>query len=134
MVQLPLPGNFDKDKIVSTIIAWVVAFTSNHGGNEVAIAKNNNLLGVGGGPSTLEAANVAIKRALECSHNCTNAVFAADAFFPFDDAPKALVEAGCNAGIVPGGGKMFNDIKKYFSDNNVQCVFIPEKYRGFCRH
>ena len=127
-------NNFDKDKIVSTIIAWVVAFTSNHGGNEVAIAKNNNLLGVGGGPSTLEAANVAIKRALECSHNCTNAVFAADAFFPFDDAPKALVEAGCNAGIVPGGGKMFNDIKKYFSDNNVQCVFIPEKYRGFCRH
>jgi|ETNmetMinimDraft_16_1059900.scaffolds.fasta_scaffold04357_4 phosphoribosylaminoimidazolecarboxamide formyltransferase/IMP cyclohydrolase len=127
-------NNFTDNKIVSIIIAWVIAFTSNHGGNEVVIAKDNSLLGAGGGPSTLEAASIAIKRARECGHNCANATFAADAFFPFDDAPKILIQAGCTEGIVPSGGKMFKDIKKYFADNNIACGFIPEKYRGFCRH
>jgi len=126
--------NLTDDKIISIIIAWVVAFTSNHGGNEIAIAKDNGLLGVGGGPSTLEAVNTAIKRVFECSHNCANAVFAADAFFPFPDAPELLKQAGCTKGVVPGGGKRFEDIKKYFSDNNITCGFIPEIYRGFCRH
>ena len=127
-------NNFTNDKIISIIIAWVVAFTSNYGGNEIAIAKDNGLLGVGGGPSTLEAANIAVKRAIECGHNCLNAVFAADAFFPFVDAPECLKQAGCTEGVVPGGGMRFEDIKKYFTDNNVACSFIPEKYRGFCRH
>ena len=127
-------NNFTNDKIISIIIAWVVAFTSNHGGNEIVIAKDNSLLGAGGGPSTLEAANVAVKRALECGHDCTNAVFAADAFFSFDDAPKVLIHAGCTEGVAPGGGKMFKDIKKYFADNNIVCGFIPKEYRGFCRH
>ena len=126
--------NFNNDKIISIIIAWAVAFSSNHGGNEVAIVKDCCLIGAGGGPSTLEATKVAIQRSRENGHNCIDAVFAADAFFPFDDAPKALIEAGCSYGIVPGGGKMFNDIKKCFTDNNVACGFIPEKYRGFCRH
>jgi phosphoribosylaminoimidazolecarboxamide formyltransferase / IMP cyclohydrolase len=122
------------NKIISIIIAWVVAFTSNHGGNEVAISKDNGLLGAGGGPSTLEAVSTAIKRALECSHNCANSVFAADAFFPFADVPELLKHAGCTEGVVPGGGKRFEDIKKYFSENNITCGFIPEDYRGFCRH
>ena len=126
--------NFNVDNIISIIIAWVVAFTSNHGGNEVVITKDNSLLGVGGGPSTLEAANTAVNRALECGHNCTNAVFAADAFFPFIDAPEVLKKAGCSSGVVPQGGMRFEDIKKYFTDNNIACSFIPEQYRGFCRH
>ncbi len=127
-------NNFSNDKIVSIIIAWVVAFTSNHGGNEVAIAKDNALLGIGGGPSTVEAADTAIKRALECGHNCANSVFAADAFFPFDDSPQLLIQAGCTGGVVPGGGAAHEDIKKYFLNNSISCGFIPEEYRGFCRH
>ena len=126
--------NFNDDKIISMIIAWAVAFSSSHGGNEVAIAKDSGLIGAGGGPSTIEATKVAIERSRENGHNSIDAVFAADAFFAFDDAPKALIAAGCDHGIVPGGGKMFNSIKKYFADNNVVCGFIPEKYRGFCRH
>ena len=122
------------DKIIAIIIAWVVAFTSNHGGNEVAIAKNNALLGVGGGPSTIEAAETAVKRALDCSHDCDNTVFAADAFFPFVDVPQLLKNAGCTAGVVPRGGMRFEKVKKYFFDNNISCIFIPEQYRGFCRH
>jgi AICAR transformylase/IMP cyclohydrolase PurH len=49
----------DKD---SLIIAWGCSFTSNHGGNEVALAKDGQLLGAGGGPSTVEAAEIAINR------------------------------------------------------------------------
>ena len=127
-------NNSPDDNVISIIIAWVVAYTSNHGGNEVVIAKDNGLLGAGGGPSTLEAAKIAIKRALECGHDCTNSVFAADAFFPFIDAPEVLKLAGCSAGIVPGGGIKFDEIMKYFMVNNIACTFIPEDYRGFCRH
>ncbi len=126
--------SFSDDTIIDMIIAWVVAFTSSHGGNEVAIAKDNALLGAGGGPSTVEAADTAIKRAHDCGHDCANSVFAADAFFPFDDAPQLLKQAGCTGGVVPGGGTTHEDIKKYFMDNNISCGFIPEEYRGFCRH
>jgi len=127
-------NNFNDDNVISIIIAWVVAYTSNHGGNEVVIAKDNSLLGVGGGPSTLEAAKIAIKRTHESGHVCNNSVFAADAFFPFIDAPEVLKLAGCSAGIVPGGGIRFDEVKKYFIVNNIACSFIPEDYRGFCRH
>ncbi|MFC1521995.1 hypothetical protein ACFL6Y_06260, partial [Elusimicrobiota bacterium] len=45
-----------QDDIDSLLIAWAVAYTSNHGGNEVALAKDQRLIGIGGGPSTVEAA------------------------------------------------------------------------------
>ena len=122
-------GNVD-----SLVIAWAVSFFSFHGGNEVAIAKSGKLLSAGGGPSTVAAAKTAVSRAKECGHNLKNSVFGADAFFPFTDAPAILAKAGCAAGIVPGGGKNFGIVKKYFESNKVKVYFLNEKIRGFYRH
>lgn len=125
------PSKIDKD---SLIIAWATSYTSFHGGNEISIAKDSMLIGVGGGPSTLMAAQHAVQWAKYCKHEAKGAVFCADAFFPFTDAPKILVKAGCKGGVVPGGGKNHSAISKYFRNKAILVGFIPERYRGFCRH
>lgn len=124
----------NKKNYISLMIAWATAFTSNHGGNEVAIAKNGALLGVGGGSSTYDAVNTAITRAKEYCHNLEGAVFGADAFFPFTDVPDILFKAGCIGGTVPSQGKREKEVIKYFKEHKMSVGMIPEQYRGFCRH
>jgi len=118
----------------SLIIAWATAFNSNHGGNEVALAGNRALLCCGGGPSTIEAAQLALFKAKNQKHSVKNAVFAADAFFPFTDVPEFLIQAGVIAGLVPAGGQAFDDVKACFQKNNIPMFYVDEKYRGFCYH
>lgn len=127
-------GLFPKELADSYIISYAAAFTSFHGGNEVALVKDNQLLSVGGGPSTVEAAKIAVWRAGNNGHKPQDSVFAADAFFPFPDAPQVLVDAGCIAGVVPGGGINHNKVTEVFKNNELKVGFIPEEYSGFCRH
>ncbi|MFQ6112183.1 MAG: hypothetical protein ACE5LX_09195, partial [Nitrospinota bacterium] len=115
------------------IIAWAAAFTSNLGGNEVALAKKGRLLAVGGGPSTVDAAETALNRANKYE-SASGAVFCADAFFPFKDAPELLVKAGCTGGLVPDGGLRRREVFEFFAAHGKAVGFIPEEYRGFCRH
>ncbi|MDD5163740.1 MAG: hypothetical protein PHD95_06055 [Candidatus ainarchaeum sp.] len=126
-----LPG---KNALDSLIIAWATAWSSSHGGNEVAIAKNRKLLGIGGGPSTFDSCFTAIDRAEKNCHLLKGSAFAADAFFPFTDAALQLIGAGCGYGIVPKGGKKFEAVKKCFKESSVRVFYLPEKFRGFCRH
>lgn len=122
------------EQVDSAIIAWGCSFTSFHGGNEVVVARDGRLLGIGGGPSTVDAAEIAISRSLKYNHSLADAVFGADAFFPFTDAPSLLVDAGCVAGVVPSGGRNKIEVENYFLKNKIKVAFIDEIYRGFCRH
>lgn len=121
-------------KTLPLIIAWTASWFSFHGGNEVAIASGNSLISSGGGPSTVMAAEQAVARAESLNHSLSGSVFAADAFFPFTDAPEILAGAGCVAGLAPSGGKNFSVVKKYLKEKKVKMVFVPEKFRGFIRH
>ena len=56
------------------LIAWAASFTSFHGGNEVAIAKNGSLLTCAGGPSTVQAVSSAVQRINEMGHDTKNSV------------------------------------------------------------
>ncbi len=125
---------FSENETSSLIVAWAVAFSSNHGGNEVVLAKDGMLLASGGGPSTVEAASVAVIRAKECGHEIKGAAFAADAFFPFPDAPSILCDAGVTMGCVPAGGKRGTDIQNFFQEHGIPVVFLQQNIRGFCRH
>lgn len=124
----------DKQQMDSLIMAWSVAWSSNHGGNEIALAKDRQLIGVGGGPSTIEAAEIALQRAESYGHRVRGGVFAANAFFPFTDAPSIFAEAGLDAGLVPSGGKQEVLVKDYFRKKNLSMVYVDEPYRGFSRH
>lgn len=130
----PKGRSLSENESTALIIAWAVAFSSNHGGNEVVLAKDGALLGSGGGPSTVEAAKTAVARAKECGHEINGAAFAADAFFPFIDAPSVLCDAGVKIGCVPTGGKRENVIKEFFHQRGIIMAYLPENIRGFCRH
>jgi len=125
---------FSENEIPSLIVAWAVAFSSNHGGNEVVLSKDGILLASGGGPSTVEAARVAVTRAKECGHEIEGAAFAADAFFPYTDAPSILCDAGVTMGCVPAGGKRETDIQNFFHEHGISVAYLQQNIRGFCRH
>lgn len=91
-------------------------------------------MGVGGGPSTFEAAKVSISQAKDCGHNLKESVFAANAFFPFTDAPQLLADAGVKVGLVPAGGRKEERVRAFFQEKGISMVYLPEKYRGFCLH
>jgi len=126
-----LTPNIDVD---SLFIAWATAYTSFHGGNEVALAKDSMLIGIGGGPSTAMAVQHAVEWAKNLNHKTKGAIFCADAFFPFTDVPENLKKVGCKGGAVPAGGKNHALIYEYFKDKAMKVGFIPEQFRGFCRH
>jgi len=127
-------GMFDAASLDDLLIAWAAAYTSNHGGNEVALSANRALIGVGGGPSTVAATETAVARAHAHGHATAGAAFAADAFFPFTDAPRLLAEAGCACGLVPRGGQNEGEVRSFFSTRGVRVGYLPERCRGFCRH
>lgn len=124
-----LPENLD-----DIIIAWASAFNSFHGGNEIAISRHQQLLSCAGGPSTVDAARTAVTRAIEIYGSISGASFAADAFFPFTDAPLILADSGVTGGVVPSGGQNQHKIQDFFNKRNIKVGFIPEEFRGFCRH
>jgi len=127
-------GALDHETFDSLVIAWSAAWSSNHGGNEIAITRDRQLLGCAGGPSTVEAAETAVARARSCGHHLTGGVFAANAFFPFTDAPEILVGAGLQTGVVPSGGQREAEVRSFFNQRNLSAIYLPEQFRGFSRH
>lgn len=128
------PEQFSGPVTDAHIIAWSVAFSSFHGGNEIALARDDSLVGVGGGPATVEAARVAVTRARDSGHDPQGSAFAADAFFPFTDGPEILWRAGCAAGLAPAGGMREAVVRSYFEDHGIDMLWLPSDIRGFCRH
>ncbi len=129
-VPTPLEGKV----LGSLLLGWAAAFTANVGGNEVALAREGRLLGLGGGPSTVDAVETALHRARAVGHDVCGAVFSADAFFPFTDAPQLLIDAGCAAGCVPSGGQAFAQVRACLEKAGVAMAYLAPEIRGFCRH
>ncbi|HEX8324851.1 MAG TPA: bifunctional phosphoribosylaminoimidazolecarboxamide formyltransferase/IMP cyclohydrolase [Tepidisphaeraceae bacterium] len=69
--------------------------------NAIVIAKDSATVGIGGGQvDRVGAARIAVEKAGE---RAKGAVAASDAFFPFADGPKLLLDAGVTAIVQPGG-------------------------------
>jgi phosphoribosylaminoimidazolecarboxamide formyltransferase / IMP cyclohydrolase len=69
--------------------------------NAIVIAKDQATVGIGGGQvDRVGASRIAIEKA---GDRARGAVVASDAFFPFPDGPKLLLDAGVTAIIHPGG-------------------------------
>jgi phosphoribosylaminoimidazolecarboxamide formyltransferase/IMP cyclohydrolase len=77
---------------------------------------------------------MAVERAREGGHETDGSVFCADAFFPFTDAPQVLIDAGVKFGCVPAGGRNEPLVRELFAAENVDMFYLPEDFRGFCRH
>src|SRR6185312_9144250 len=79
--------------------AWLVC--KHVKSNAIVVAKEQMLMGAGAGQMDRpSAARLAVEKA---GPRVKGSVAASDAFFPFPDAPKLLLEAGVTAIIHPGG-------------------------------
>ena len=75
--------------------------------NAIALARDGSVVGIGGGQvDRVGAARIAIAKA---GDRARGSVAASDAFFPFPDGPKLLLEAGVTAVIQPGGSLRDNE-------------------------
>jgi phosphoribosylaminoimidazolecarboxamide formyltransferase / IMP cyclohydrolase len=87
------------EEMADVRFAWLVC--KHVKSNAIAICKNGMLLGAGAGQMDRpSAARLAIAKAGE---RAAGAAAASDAFFPFPDGPRLLLEAGVTAIIQPGG-------------------------------
>ncbi|MEL7472416.1 MAG: bifunctional phosphoribosylaminoimidazolecarboxamide formyltransferase/IMP cyclohydrolase [Planctomycetota bacterium] len=78
------------------------------------------LFGAGAGQmDRLNACRIAIDKS---GGACVGAVAASDAFFPFDDGPKRLIEGGITAILHPGGSKRDQDTFDLCNERGVVCL------------
>jgi phosphoribosylaminoimidazolecarboxamide formyltransferase/IMP cyclohydrolase len=123
----PLAGaEFD-----TLLLSWAIAWSMHMNG--IALARDRQLLGCDGQPSSVGAVQTAMSKAKEAGHTIAKAVFAANAFLPFSDSAELLADK-CVGGVLPKGGKNERIVKEVFADRGMRVAFIPEVYRGFSRH
>ena len=114
------------------LLAWAIAWSMH--ANGIALARDRQLLGGDGQPSSVGAVQAVIAKAQEAGHGTAQAVFAANAFLPFTDSAELLADNGCIGGVLPKGGKNEPSVRRVFADRRMRVAFIPEPYRGFSRH
>ena len=69
--------------------------------NAIVLAADAATVGIGMGQvNRVDSCRLAVQRAGE---RATGSVAASDAFFPFDDGPRVLIDAGVRAIVEPGG-------------------------------
>ncbi|MET3962890.1 phosphoribosylaminoimidazolecarboxamide formyltransferase/IMP cyclohydrolase [Marmoricola sp. OAE513] len=75
--------------------------------NAILLAKDGGSVGIGMGQvNRVDSCKLAVERAntlVEGSERARGAVAASDAFFPFEDGPQILINAGVTAIVQPGG-------------------------------
>lgn len=75
--------------------------------NAILLAKNGGSVGIGMGQvNRVDSCKLAVERAnslAEGERRAAGSVAASDAFFPFEDGPQILIEAGVKAIVQPGG-------------------------------
>ena len=73
--------------------------------NAIVLCNNFSTIGIGAGqPSRLDSCNIAVQKAKKFqSLKIKNSIAASDAFFPFVDGINALIKAGVQTIIQPGG-------------------------------
>jgi phosphoribosylaminoimidazolecarboxamide formyltransferase/IMP cyclohydrolase len=88
-----------REELIDLNVAWLAC--KHVKSNAITLAKGGMVVGVGGGQvDRVGAAGIAIAKA---GNRARGSVCASDAFFPFPDGPKRLLEAGITAIIHPGG-------------------------------
>ncbi|MGB9734809.1 MAG: bifunctional phosphoribosylaminoimidazolecarboxamide formyltransferase/IMP cyclohydrolase [bacterium] len=89
--------------------------------NTIIVAKSSQLIGVGAGQmSRVDSARIAIMKA---NLSTKGAVGASDAFFPFPDGLKVLIDAGITAVVQPGGSIRDEEVIKTADESGIAMLF-----------
>ena len=99
--------------------------------NAIVLANKRSTIGIGAGqPSRIDSCKIASEKALEfVPEKIIDSVAASDAFFPFADGIKNLIEAGVKAIIQPGGS--INDKKVIAAADKAGIIMAFTETRHF---
>ena len=97
--------------------------------NAVAIGDSRGLLGAGAGQmDRLTSCRIAIEKAGERLTDSSGAIATSDAFFPFADGPKSLIDAGVKTIVQPGGSKRDQESIDLCNERNVTMLFTGRRH------
>jgi len=123
------------------VLAWAVGSTSTS--NTISLIGNGRLLGNGvGQQDRVGAGALAITRAKN-SHalissepfNLQNALAYSDSFFPFNDAPETLINAGVKYIFTTSGSRNDEAMKALCKEKEIGLFMLPDaSARGFYGH
>ncbi|MHC4954383.1 MAG: bifunctional phosphoribosylaminoimidazolecarboxamide formyltransferase/IMP cyclohydrolase [Planctomycetota bacterium] len=94
--------------------------------NAIVLVKDCMVVGVGAGQmSRVDASGMAVKKAGE---RAKGAVFASDAFLPFNDALEVALDAGVTAAVQPGGSKNDENCIEFVNERGVAMTFSGTRH------
>jgi phosphoribosylaminoimidazolecarboxamide formyltransferase/IMP cyclohydrolase len=104
--------------------AFLTAVVKHLKSNAVCLGRGGQLLGAGAGQMDRVAScrNAVEKAGARLAETGGTLVAASDAFFPFDDGPRLLVEAGVRCLVHPGGSKRDEDTFRLCEERGVSCL------------
>ena len=114
---------------MATGLAWTVV--KHLKSNAVCIASGHRLLGAGAGQmDRVAACRIAVEKAGDLSEVVKNGpvIAASDAFFPFDDGPALLADAGVTCLIHPGGSKRDEDTFALCEARGITCLLTGVRH------
>ena len=97
--------------------------------NAIVLSKDLGTVGIGAGQmSRVDSVRLAIDKARERELVTDGSAMASDAFFPFDDGPKAAIAAGVTSIIQPGGSRNDQDVVAACDEAGVAMVFTARRH------
>lgn len=97
--------------------------------NAIVLGEKERTLGIGAGQmSRVDAARIAIQKAVDAGLNLTGAAAASDAFFPFRDGLDILAQAGIRAVIQPGGSLRDEEVIAAANERHLAMVFTGRRH------
>ncbi|HBO56991.1 MAG TPA: bifunctional phosphoribosylaminoimidazolecarboxamide formyltransferase/inosine monophosphate cyclohydrolase [Opitutae bacterium] len=107
-------------------LAWITC--AHLKSNSISLVSDGALIGGGMGQvDRVSAAKLAIQRAGDRLCNADNVVAGSDAFFPFPDAPKILIDAGINCIVQPGGSVRDHETIDLCDKQNITLLHTGER-------
>ncbi|MCH2148433.1 MAG: bifunctional phosphoribosylaminoimidazolecarboxamide formyltransferase/IMP cyclohydrolase [Phycisphaerales bacterium] len=97
--------------------------------NAIAVGGDGMLCGAGTGQvDRVGACTLAIQRAGDLLNDRTRIIAASDAFFPFDDGPTILADAGVTCIVQPGGSKRDEDTVQLCNDRGITLLMTGVRH------
>ena len=98
--------------------------------NAIVIVKNNSTIGIGAGQQNrLDSCKIAAEKARRFQqNNLRGSIAASDAFFPFADGVKALINAGVKIIVQPGGSIRDKEVIEVANKAKIKMVFTGVRH------
>ena len=93
--------------------------------NAIVLSNNFSTIGIGAGqPSRLDSCKIAVQKAKQFqSSKIKNSIAASDAFFPFADGIKTLINAGVRTIVQPGGSMRDQEVINTANKAKIKMLF-----------